>query len=89
MVKGMATETKFNHNSTSKTSACIIPLAKASHKVKPNINGAGEIYCTPMEVVHSHMVKGVFSGRDEELRTEMQSTTPTETAFQETSVPLC
>ena len=44
MVKGMATETKFNCNSTFKTSACIIPLAKASHKVKPNISGAGEIF---------------------------------------------
>ena len=32
-----------------------------------------EKYFISMEMVHSHMVKGVFSGRDEELRTEMQS----------------
>ena len=63
-----------------------IPLVKASHKTKSNISGVGEIYFTSMEMLCSHMVKCIFSGRDEELRTKMQSinTTHKEKAFQET-----
>ena len=63
-----------------------IPLAKASHKTKSKISGMGEIYFTSMEMVCSHMVKCIFSGRDEELRTERQSinTTHKEKAFPET-----